>query len=115
MALEPFKGHSALRRGSHSQCGAEYFLTICTEGKRAGLTDFSVWTTLITEAEAMARDHTWTLRCMVVMPDHQHLLVVLGERLPLAKTIQRLKAKTSGLLRLTGLAWERGFFDRQIR
>jgi REP element-mobilizing transposase RayT len=63
----------------------------------------------------MERDGTWILRCAVVMPDHIHLVIGLGERLPLAKTVQRLKAKTASELRQADLQWERGFFDHQIR
>lgn len=63
----------------------------------------------------MSVDGTWTLLCAVIMPDHLHLLVMLGERLSLGKAVQRLKAKTSVVLRAACLAWERGFFDRRIR
>jgi REP element-mobilizing transposase RayT len=63
----------------------------------------------------MADDGTWILLCAVIMPDYLHLLVVLGERLTLGKAVQRLKAKTSARLRVAGLAWERSFFDRQMR
>jgi REP element-mobilizing transposase RayT len=115
MALEPFRGHSALRRGRWSQSRSEYFLTLCTEGKRTGLTVQAVAQGILHEAQAMTGDGTWNLRSLVVMPDHVHLLVVLGTRLPLSKTIQRLKAKTSASLRSATIAWERGFFDRQPR
>ena len=33
----------------------------------------------------------------------------------MGRTLQRLKAKTSATLRLHGLHWERGLFDRQLR
>jgi hypothetical protein len=46
----------------------------------------------------MDADATWQLRCGVVMPDHLHLLVVLGGRLPLSKAVSRLKAKASSSL-----------------
>jgi len=63
----------------------------------------------------MTTDGTWLLRCAVVMPDHLHLLIELGARLPLAKAVQRLKAKTSAILRSAMLEWARGFFDRKLR
>lgn len=63
----------------------------------------------------MSADHTWQLRSVVVMPDHVHALIVLGARLSLAKSVQRLKAKTAAALRGADLGWERGFFDRQLR
>jgi REP element-mobilizing transposase RayT len=51
------------------------------------------------------------------MPDHIHLLIVLGERLSLGKAVARLKAKTRAALAVAdaALEWERDFFDRHIR
>lgn len=49
------------------------------------------------------------------MPDHVHVLLLLGARLSLSKAVQRLKAKTSARLRLASIGWERGFYDRQLR
>ena len=115
MAHDPAHGHSALRRGRFSQSGAGYFLTIGTVGKDIGLTDSGIAGAILTEAKAMSADGTWSLRCAVVMPDHLHLLIELGSRLPLAKAVQRLKAKTSTTLRSGELQWARGFFDRKLR
>lgn len=115
MTLDPSRGHAALRRGRYSQPSSEYFLTLCTEAKQAGLTTKCVADAILNEARAMSVDGTWTLLCAVIMPDHLHLLIALGERLSLGKAVQRLKAKTSGTLRARGIAWERNFYDRQIR
>lgn len=115
MALNPSKGHAALRRGRFSQASAEYFLTLCAEARQTGLTTPCIADEILNEARTMSVDGSWTLRCAVIMPDHMHLLVVLGGRLSLGKAVQRLKAKTSAVLRTGCLIWERGFFDRQIR
>jgi putative transposase len=115
MTYDPNRGHAALRRGRYSQPSAEYFLTLCTEARQSGLTTQGVADAILNETRAMSVDGTWTLLCAVIMPDHLHLLFNLGERLPLGKAVQRLKAKTSKTLRTGGIAWERGFFDRQIR
>lgn len=115
MAFDSKKGHAALRRGRISVSRSQYFLTICTAGRRRNLATESVGGFILDEARAMEREGTWVLRCAVVMPDHIHLLVELGERLPLARTVQRLKAKTASRLREADLRWERGFFDHQIR
>jgi REP element-mobilizing transposase RayT len=114
-ALDPSKGHAALRRGRFSAAGATYFLTLCTEDKRPGLANDSVAAEIHREFAAMETDATWIDRCHVVMPDHLHALIVLGDRLPLARAVQRLKAKTAGALLSSGLTWERGFFDHKLR
>ncbi len=115
MTLDPTKGHAALRRGRSSQSGADYFLTLCTENRDIGLSVPNITGAILGEAKAMSADGTWLMHSAVVMPDHLHLLVTLGGHLPLAKTVQRLKAKTSAILRAAHMAWERGFFDRRLR
>lgn len=113
---DPQKGHAALRRGRCSLPNREYYLTIGTDEKRTGLTLDKVAPAILAELHAMNADQTWQLRCAVVMPDHIHLLIVLGDRLSLGKTVARLKAKTAAfLVSVPGLRWERGFFDRTIR
>ena len=117
MPRDPAKGHAALRRGRVSIPNAEYFITVCTDQRRIGLTTPEVAKAILAEAQAMAVDTTWQLRCSVVMPDHLHLLVVLGERLTLGQSIARLKSKTKSMLvaQSPSLKWERDFFDHHVR
>lgn len=115
MTLNPARAHASLRRGRYSQPAAEYFLTVCTEARQTGLTTVDVAAAFLNEVQAMVSDGTWVTHCAVVMPDHVHLLITLGERPPLAKAVQRLKARTSAVLRTAGIRWERGFFDRRLR
>ncbi|MBI5423691.1 MAG: transposase [Opitutae bacterium] len=115
MTFNPRKGHAALRRGRVSQAGSEYFLTLTTTGHRTGLLAPPPTAALAAELGAMSADGTWHVRCSTVMPDHVHLLIRLGERLPLARAVQRLKAETTAALRAAGCEWQRGFFDRRLR
>jgi putative transposase len=114
---DPTKGHAALRRGRVSIPHAEYFVTICMDQHRVGLTTPNVAAVVLAEMRAMTDDATWQLRCAVVMPDHIHLLFVLGERLSLGKCVARLKSKTKPALMALDrtLDCERDFFDRHIR
>jgi REP element-mobilizing transposase RayT len=100
--------------------GAEYFLTICTEARHAGLTEALRVRAILAEAQAMTADTTWRLRCAVVMPDHVHMLMTLGDRLSLGSAVARLKGKTAAGLACSSsgqppLRWERGYFDHRIR
>jgi putative transposase len=65
----------------------------------------------------MNGDLTWQLRCAVVMPDHVHVLAILGDRLPIGKCIARLKSKTKSSLNAASanLEWERDFYDHRVR
>lgn len=117
MPRDIVKGHAALRRGRWSGAGAEYFLTLCTAGRNPGLIGADCIAAIMTEASFMERDGTWRLRCLVMMPDHIHLLVVLGGRLALGKAVARLKAKTTTGRRRAhpDLKWARDFFDHRVR
>jgi REP element-mobilizing transposase RayT len=115
MSLDPAKGHAALRRGRVSTPNAAYFLTVCTDHRVVGLACPQIAERVLGEMQAMRADEVWSVRCAVIMPDHVHLLIELGTRLPLGKAVSRLKAKTSASLRSVGLGWERGFFDHRLR
>ena len=111
------KGHAALRRGRVSIPHAEYFLTVCTDEKHPGLSSPAAAPDILAELRAMDADLTWQLRCAVVMPDHVHALIILGERLTLGQSVGRLKAKTKSSLLGAALpvAWERDFYDHHVR
>jgi len=117
MTRNPHRGHDALRRGRSSQPTATYFLTLCTEERHIGLTHPTLASAILAESHALTTDTTWSLISATVMPDHLHLLITLGDRLSLEKTISRLKAKTSALLKAhtSALIWQRGFFDHKLR
>ena len=114
---DPTKGHAALRRGRVSIPNAEYFATVCSDQRSTGLASSAVASAILAEMRAMDSDKTWHLRCAVVMPDHVHVLFVLGERLPLGKSIARLKSKTKPPLatQASDLDWERDFYEHHVR
>ena len=51
----------------------------------------------------------------VVMPDHFHWLLELGERLTLGRIVARLKSQTRAGLAGHALAWQRDFFEHRLR
>jgi REP element-mobilizing transposase RayT len=118
---DPTKGHAALRRGRVSILHAEYFLTVCTDEKRPSLASPAAATAILAELRAMDTDGTWQLRCAVVLPDHVHVLAILGDRLTLGQSVGRLKSKTKSSLSAVAansaasLDWERDFYDHHVR
>jgi REP element-mobilizing transposase RayT len=114
MAHDPIKGHSALRRGRWSAADAEYFLTIFTGDRKCGLDSSAITAQLVSGALHLEAEGAWHLRTMTVMPDHLHLLIVLGETLPLSEAIRQFKGRLAPLLRTHGLGWERGCFDHRL-
>lgn len=114
MAIDPSKGHRALRRGRSSSGGATYFVTICTRDRLGDLSGADLLRVLTDEFRDLTRDRSWKPRAWVVMPDHLHFLFVLGERLSLSQLVGRLKARTKADLEEQGIAWQRGYYDHRI-
>ena len=115
MALTPGHGHEALRRGRWSTPSAEYFLTFCTKDRRPGLIEPPIATALLDETQRLEVEDAWRPRTAVVMPDHLHLLVWLGERTPLSAAVRLFKGRLTPVLRSAGLQWQRAYFDHRLR
>ena len=95
--------------------GADYLITICTLERRPGLTKPELQAALQAELTAMSIDEVLEARALVLMPDHLHLLISLGEKLELSRAVARLKSKISPVLRKSGLGWQTGFHDHRVR
>lgn len=115
MPFDQAKGYQSLRRGRVSEAGFDYFITFCTADRSPGLSSGNIAEALLAECLAMEANAVWTLRCGTIMPDHLHLLITLGNKLSLGKSVARLKSRTAALLRLSGLAWQNGYFDHRLR
>ena len=109
------RGDGALRRYRVSLPNTSYFLTICTNARKEGLTRDAVATVISAEISAIAAAGHWTQRAGVLMPDHLHLLVRLTGGLPIARCVARLKAKTRPALQTEGLAWQPNFYEHRLR
>ena len=57
--------------------------------------------------------------CWVLMPDHWHGLIELGEGKSLSSTMQRVKGVTARLVKQScafeGSLWDKGFHDHALR
>lgn len=111
-------GYAALRRGRRSETGRVYLLTTVTEGR---LPLFADWRCAWTAAACMASAETWAdarLLCWVLMPDHWHGLLALGD-LPLAEVMRRAKGRIAREVNRArgrgGTVWMEGFHDRAMR
>jgi REP element-mobilizing transposase RayT len=109
---------SLLRKGRYSQPNRIYFITTVTQTRRPWFSEHNlarVVSRSITN-EKVFRDAK--VLCWVVMPDHVHLLIELGE-VPLHKVINLWKSTSGHLLNRTiarkGRFWQKGYHDHALR
>lgn len=57
----------------------------------------------------------WKLHCAVVMPDHLHLLVTLGDNTALSSAMRLFKGRLTPLLRKQAASWQQSFYDHCLR
>lgn len=113
------QGHHALRKGRVSIANGVYLVTATTFERRELFDDFGAGCTaarcfkntrLLGDAKMLA----W-----VLMPDHVHWLLQLGERDELSVVVSRLKSASARhanrALGRTGAVWAKAFHDHALR
>ena len=96
-------GYSALSRGRHSAAGEEYFLTFNLQRPQQGLHEPLLLSRVRTELDALESSGCWDVRTGVIMPDHVHWLVRLGNHVTLAEAVRQYKGRLAPVLHKTGL------------
>ena len=113
------EGHAALRRARSSVSGQIYHVTVVTAGRIPVFLDFDA-------ACAAARcydDRSYLkesrMLTWVLMPDHAHWLLQLGDNDCLASAVTRLKCASARsanrALGSSGAAWGRAFHEHALR
>ena len=87
-----FRGHRALRRGRVSLPGQVYHVTAGTLGRRPWFADFHVGCEAVRAFHHQVALADARLLAWVLMPDHGHWLLQMGECMPLERVVSRLKA-----------------------
>ena len=112
-------GHEALRRGRWSEAGRIYLLTFTTARRQP---HFLAWPIASDAARMMAGSSVWRksrLLAWVLMPDHWHGLVELGDDISLADCVGRLKGASARALRRQhpskARIWAPGYHDHALR
>ena len=111
-------GQKALRRGRVSLANHAYLLTTVCAGRRPWFADPAI---ALSAAGVLTSPMLWDdarLLGWVLMPDHWHAVVALGERRALSAVLQRAKAASSRVVASTfGIhrLWQPGYHDRALR
>jgi len=114
--VSDFLGNQALRRGRYSCSRHIYFITTVCAGRNRLFLD----TDNARLVSKLCHDkRIWTgskLLAWVLMPDHWHGIIELGENMTLSMTMQAFKSCSSKALNAqinsSGKIWQSGFYDR---
>lgn len=111
MAQEPHAHR--LRQGRHSQAQQIYLITTVTLARQPVFADFACARQLVALLrQTQVRQQARTL-AFVVMPDHLHWLMQLGEGQDLSDCVQRIKSMSAHAHQ--GPLWQPGFHDHAVR
>jgi REP element-mobilizing transposase RayT len=112
-------GYIELRSGRRSITGQVYLVTFITARRHP---HFHAWTVASDAARLLSSPGTWAqsrLLAWMLMPDHWHGLVVLGQGDTLSRCVGRAKGTSARRLRQVheglGPTWGNGYQDRALR
>ncbi|SFO99552.1 REP-associated tyrosine transposase [Pseudomonas borbori] len=112
-------GHAALRKGRASICSTAYLITTTTKNRQPLFTHFPAACSAARCFEDAALLRESRMLAWVLMPDHEHWLLQLGETDSLGDVIGRLKSASSRYtnrsLNRTGPLWSKAFHDHALR
>jgi len=115
---KPLLGYQHLRKGRVSIDHQIYLITTVTHQRSPVFAEYSrACAACRMFSSVLTRDHH-TLLCWVLMPDHVHWLLQLGEDGDISKVVGKLKATSAKAVRRLGFAgqvWAAGFHDHALR
>ena len=115
----PGEGHVALRHGRVSMTGKIYHVSTATVGRSRLFDDFTAGCAAARCFENRAALGDAQMLAWVLMPDHVHWLIGLGERYTLDILVSRLKATSARsvnqISHRAGAVWSRAYHDHALR
>ncbi len=111
----PERRTADLRKGRFSLPHARYFVTCCAVRPADCLIDPTCSRTICDVLQRLESDGDVNLLCATIMPDHFHLLFVLGTRLTLHRVVGKMKGLTEKSLRRAGARWQKNFHEHRLR
>jgi len=113
------KGHQALRKGRCSISGQVYLVTATTHCRKPFFFDWAAASEVARVISSPSVCGGSSFLAWVLMPDHFHILVELGETDKLPALMSRLRGACTRRLTSAGLVrgplWAKAFHDRAIR
>ncbi len=116
---KPEKGSRMLRKGRRSLSHQIYFISTFKDSKAARLDNELCFRVILGVLDRLEREEICEWFAFVVMPDHIHLVVRLGENINLSEMVKRLKGASAVEINkrrgVKGALWYKGFHDRMVR
>ena len=111
--------YNDLRKGRRSEPRREYLVTSVTFERRPIFADLYCARIFIRELRRIENEELCRWLAWVVMPDHFHGLLSLGENESLSSLMRYLKARSARKIQryrgVTGKVWQPNFHDRALR
>ena len=108
-----------LRKGRASIPGAYYHIIICTHQRQQILADDKVASIIFKTFDWLETENRLEWICIMIMPDHVHTVIKLGEEQTLSKILHSIKRFTAREinkhLSRNGPLWQKGYTDWGIR
>jgi len=101
-------------RHRYSVPGQEYLITFCTAHRQPVFNELYRARALVAALKTAVNREWAHLLCWVIMPDHIHLLMRLGEVHSLSGVTGRMKIEASNRAAFR-IPWQKGFHDRMLR
>jgi REP element-mobilizing transposase RayT len=112
-------GYAALRRGRFSENGRYYHITTVTYERTPWFFDLQTARAAIIGLREQERQTDSQWLAWVLMPDHFHGLLQLGEMDELSRHIAQFKGRSAHIINCrqarNGPVWQRGFHDHALR
>ena len=112
-------GVRSLRLGRRSIPGQYYHVITCTAERNAIFTDLRCGREVVGSLKRLESERIARSIAFVVMPDHLHWLMQLGQSKSLSVCVASMKSFAARRINSRGLApgpiWQRGYMDRAIR
>jgi REP element-mobilizing transposase RayT len=112
-------GARSLRFGRRSIRGQYYHVITCTADRRAFFADLNCGREVVQSIKRLENERITRSMAFVVMPDHVHWLMQLGQRKGLSACVASMKSFAARNINAKGFAqgpiWQKGYMDRAIR
>ncbi len=106
-------------KGRVSIPGAYYHIIICTHQRQKILANNTIVSIIFDTFDWLETENRLEWICIMVMPDHIHTVIRLGEGQPLSKVLHSVKLFTARHinkhLSRKGTLWQKGYTDWGIR